>query len=192
MEIPHKELQSFITGAAQIKKGLPPVEKWEPDFCGDIDMLIKRDGSWFYMGTPIVRKELVRLFSTILRKDKDGKTYLVTPGEKVGITVEDAPFLAVEMSCQGTGKEQILTFRSNVNDVIIAGHENSLRFEIDNENEGLKPYILVRGRLEALLTRAITLDLIALGQEVVLNGKSYFVIYSQGVLFPIMPVDELL
>ncbi len=90
-------LAAMISRAADPKRGLPPVDRWNPPFCGDIDMEIRADGTWFYMGTPIGREALVRLFSTVLRRDEDGKTYLVTPVEKVGIRVEDAPFLAVEM-----------------------------------------------------------------------------------------------
>lgn len=170
-------LESFVNKFSTTKK-IPPVEQWEPDFCGDMDMVIKRDGSWIYMGTPILRKELVQLFATVLRKDEDGKTYLVTPVEKIGITVEDAPFLAVEMENQGTGKDQVLTFRTNTNDVITASNQNPLRFEIDPENQGLKPYLLVRGRLEALLTRAITYELLELGTFIARNDRNYFTIYS--------------
>jgi len=189
--IENNKLESIIFHASKIEKKLPPVEKWEPDFCGNIDMVIKRDGRWFYMGTPITRKKLVRLFSSILRKDEDGKTYLVTPVEKVGITVEDAPFLAVEMNVQGSGRDQVLTFRSNTDDVIVADREHPLRFEIETENDGLKPYLVIRGRLEALLTRAITYDLMALGEECEIDGEKYFAVYSQNVLFPIMPADKL-
>jgi hypothetical protein len=111
-------------------RGLPPVDKWNPPFCGDIDMEIRADGTWFYMGTPIGRAPLVRLFSTVLRKDEDGNTYLVTPVEKVGIRVVDAPFVAVEMSMTQREGEQVLTFRTNVGDVVEAGTEHVLRFVI--------------------------------------------------------------
>ena len=105
-------------------KGLPPVEMWHPDYCGELDIEIKRDGTWFYMGTPIGRAPLVRLFSTVLRKDDDGETYLVTPVEKIKIRIEDAPFLAVEMNAHGEGDGQVLTFRTNVGDVVEAGPDN--------------------------------------------------------------------
>src|SRR5690606_36370722 len=121
-------------------------------FCGDLDMEIRSDGSWFYMGTPIGRAPLVRLFSTVLRKDEDGKTYLVTPVEKVGIRVQDAPFLAVEMNVSEREGQQLLTFRTNVGDVVEAGPAHPLRFEIVGDNAELKPYLLVRGRLEALVS----------------------------------------
>ncbi|WP_407865204.1 DUF1285 domain-containing protein [Phyllobacterium phragmitis] len=178
-------------GAAGEGKGLPPVEKWNPDFCGDIDMEIRADGTWFYMGTPIGRKPLVRLFSTILRKDEDGRTYLVTPVEKVGIRVEDAPFLGVEMNVSGSGAAQVLTFRTNVGDVVEAGPDHPLRFEIEPENEGLKPYLLVRGRLEALLARPVMYDLVALGEDVEIDGRPMFAVCSKGAVFPILPADQL-
>ncbi len=184
-------LEAMIARAGKHGRGLPPVDKWHPDFCGDIDMEIRRDGTWFYMGTPIGRERLVRLFSTVLRKDEDGRTYLVTPVEKIGITVEDAPFLVVEMNCAGKGEEQVITFRTNVGDVVEAGLDNPLRFEIVQENDGIKPYVLVRGRLEALINRAVMYELIEQGEEVEIDGETQFALRSNGVIFPIMPADEL-
>ena len=184
-------LEALVARAGKHGKNLPPVELWHPDFCGEIDMVIKRDGTWFYMGTPIGRAPLVRLFSTVLRKDVDGKTYLVTPVEKIEITVEDAHFVAVEMSPQGKGKDQVLTFRTNVGDVVEASDENPLRFEIVEENQGVKPYLLVRGRLEALVSRAVMYDLIALGEDVEIDGVSVFSLRSNGAVFPIMSSDDL-
>jgi hypothetical protein len=172
-------------------RGLPPVERWDPPFCGDIDMEIRADGTWFYMGTPIGRAPLVRLFSTVLRKDEDGNTYLVTPVERVGIRVADAPFLAVEMSVTGEGEEQKLTFRTNVGDVVEAGPEHALRFVITGENNELKPYLLVRGRLEALVSRAVMYELVERGEMVEIDGVDMFSVRSGGVVFPIMPAGEL-
>ena len=172
-------------------RGLPPVERWNPPFCGDIDMEIRADGTWFYMGTPIGRAPLVRLFSTVLRKDEDGKTYLVTPVEKVGIRVVDAPFLAVEMKVSGQGDGRMLTFRTNVGDVVEAGPEHPLRFLIAGGNSELKPYVLVRGRLEALVSRAVMYDLVALGETVEIDGVAMFAVRSGGVVFPIMPAADL-
>jgi uncharacterized protein len=177
------------TGAG--KRGLPPVEKWNPPFCGDIDMEIRADGTWFYMGTPIGRAPLVRLFSTVLRRDEDGKTYLVTPVEKVGIRVVDAPFLAVEMQVTEREGHQVLTFRTNVGDVVEAGEEHPLRFEIAGENRELKPYILVRGRLEALVSRAVMYDLVELGETVVIDDVPMFAVRSGAQVFPVMPEAEL-
>lgn len=177
------------TGAG--KPGLPPVDKWNPPFCGDIDMEIRADGTWFYMGTPIGRAPLVRLFSTVLRKDEDGKTYLVTPVEKVGIRVVDAPFLAVEMQVTEVEGQQVLTFRTNVGDVVEVGVEHPLRFEIAGENRELKPYLLVRGRLEALVSRAVMYDLVELGETVLIDGVPMFSVRSRGQVFPVMPAAEL-
>jgi hypothetical protein len=172
-------------------RGLPPVERWNPPFCGDIDMEIRADGTWFYMGTPIGRAPLVRLFSTVLRRDEDGKTYLVTPVERVGIRVVDAPFLAVEMNAAGEGEAQTLTFRTNVGDVVEAGPEHPLRFVIAGENNELKPYLLVRGRLEALVSRAVMYELVDLGETVDIDGVEMFALRSCGVVFPVMPAAEL-
>ncbi|HEY0125127.1 MAG TPA: DUF1285 domain-containing protein [Rhizobium sp.] len=173
------------------KKGLPPVDRWNPPFCGDIDMEIRADGTWFYMGTPIGRAPLVRLFSTVLRKDADEKTYLVTPAEKVGIRVVDAPFVAVEMSVTERDGKRVLTFRTNVGDVVEAGREHPIRFVIRGDNDELKPYLHVRGRLEALVTRAVMYDLVELGETVEIAGRDMFCVRSGGTIFPVMPVAEL-
>ncbi len=172
-------------------RGPAPVERWNPPFCCDLDMEIRADGTWFYMGTPIGRAPLVRLFSTVLRKDEDGKTYLVTPVEKVGIRVVDAPFIAVEMNVGEKNGAPLLTFRTNVGDVVEVGPEHPLRFEISGENKELKPYLLVRGRLEALVSRAVMYDLVELGEVIEIDGKEMFSVQSGGQVFPVMPADEL-
>jgi hypothetical protein len=184
-------LAAMISRAADPARGLPPVDRWNPPFCGDIDMEIRADGTWFYMGTPIGREALVRLFSTVLRRDEDGKTYLVTPVEKVGIRVEDAPFLAVEMTRTERDGEQVLTFRTNVGDIAEAGREHALRFEIAGARGDLKPYLHVRGRLEALVSRAVMYDLVELGEVAEIDGRAMFSVRSAGVVFPVMPADEL-
>jgi hypothetical protein len=188
-------LAAMISRASEQKgdkqRGPAPVERWNPQFCGDLDMEIRADGTWFYMGTPIGRAPLVRLFSTVLRKDEDGKTYLVTPVEKVGIRVIDAPFVAVEMTVSERAGKPVLTFRTNVGDVVEAGREHPLRFVIHGENRELKPYLLVRGRLEALVSRAVMYDLVALGEMDVIDGVEMFSVQSGGVVFPVMPMDEL-
>ena len=184
-------LSALISRATRAGKGLPPVERWNPDFCGDLDMEIRADGTWFYLGTPIGRMPLVQLFSTVLRKDADGRTYLVTPVEKVGIRVVDAPFVAVEMNISGSGDEQVITFRTNVGDVVEAGPEHPLRF-VDEENTGgLKPYVLVRGRLEALVARPVMYELVAYGEEIEVEGRTMFAVRSKGVTYPIMPAEKL-
>lgn len=184
-------LEALIARATRAGKGSPPVERWNPDFCGDLDMEIRRDGTWFYLGTPIGRMPLVQLFSTVLRKDADGKTYLVTPVEKVGIRVVDAPFLAVEMNVIGNGDRQVITFRTNVGDVVEAGPEHPLRFVDEDETGGLKPYVLVRGRLEALVARPVMYELIEHGEEIDIDGTPTFAVRSKGEVYPIMPAEKL-
>ncbi len=142
-----------------------PVERWNPPYCGEIGMKIAADGTWLYRGSPIGREALVRLFASILRREPDGSHVLVTPVERIGIAVEDAPFLAVEMAVEGEGASRNLTFRTNVGDIAAAGPDHPLRFETEAGTGGLKPYLTVRGRLEALATRSLTLDLVALGDE---------------------------
>ncbi len=177
-------LQELIRRAAPSGRGLPPVENWEPDYCGAIDMRIAADGSWYYMGTPINREALVRLFSTVLRHDADGGFYLVTPVEKIGITVEDAPFMAVEMHAEGTGKGQTLTFRTNVGDVVVTGAEHPIRFALEADTGGLKPYIHVRGRLEAKLARPLLYELAELAVEREdETGETRFGVWSGGSFF---------
>ncbi len=147
-----------LSGAA----GPRPVESWNPPHCGDIGLKICADGTWLYQSSPIGRIAIVKLFASILRKDADGKTYLVTPAEKIDVTVEDAPFLAVELALSGVAEQQALTFRTNVDDVVTVDAAHPIRFQPQAPDGGLKPYVLVRGRLEALVTRAVHADLVAL------------------------------
>ena len=184
-------LAALLARAARAGKNAPPVETWNPPFCGDLDMEIKADGTWFYLGTPIGRAALVQLFSTVLRKDEDGRTYLVTPAEKVGIRVADAPFVAVEMDRSGEGEAQVLTFRTNVGDVVEAGAPHPLRFVDEPGTGGLKPYLHVRGRLEALVSRAVMYELVAIGEEIEIDGRAMFAVRSGGEVFPVMPALEL-
>jgi uncharacterized protein len=171
------------------RKGPPPVERWNPPYCGEIDMRIAADGTWHYMGSPINRPALVRLFSTVLRKDPE-RHVLVTPVERVGIAVEDAPFLAVEMAVEGEGANRQIAFRTNVDDLVQAGPEHPLRFEQDAHG-GVKPYVKVRGELWALVTRALALDLIALAEERNVDGADMFGVRVKDAFFPIAPVSEL-
>jgi hypothetical protein len=163
---------------------LPPVERWNPPYCGDIGMRIRNDGVWFYQGSPIGRKPLVKLFSRVLRKDEDGRHYLVTPVEKVDVAVDDAPFLAVEMEVSGTGEDQVLTFRTNVDDVVRCGPDHALRFVAEPPDGGLKPYLRIRGRLEALVTRALYYDLVELAVPAE-DATDMLVVWSSGVSFPV-------
>ena len=144
--------------------GPRPVDTWNPPYCGDIGLKIRADGTWLYRDSPIGRLALVKLFASILRKDEDGKTYVVTPAEKIDVVVEDAPFLAVEMAVTGEGEAQQLTLRTNVDDVVTISSENPIRFLVQNPSGGLKPYVLVRGRLEALCTRAVYSELVELAR----------------------------
>ena len=172
-------------GAIAKAKGIPPVERWNPDFCGDIDMRIAADGTWFYGGTPIGRPALVRLFSTILRKDPE-RYVLVTPVERVGIAVEDAPFVAVQMIVEGEGDARTIAMRTNVDDVVTVGPDHPLRFERD-DHDGVKPYVRVRHDLWARVTRALTYDLIGLGEE----RDGTFGLWVGGTFFAIAPAAEL-
>lgn len=168
---------------------LPPVETWNPPDCGTIDMRIARDGTWYYRGTPIRRPELVRLFSTILRKTAD-RYELVTPVERVGLVVEDVPFLAVEMAVTGTDAEPVLWFRTNVGDRVTVDARHPLTFATGDAG-GLVPYVVVRGELLARVTRALTLDLVARAVERAHEGRTWLGIVSAGSFFPIAPGDEL-
>ncbi|MBV1865895.1 MAG: DUF1285 domain-containing protein [Rhodobacteraceae bacterium] len=181
-----------IAAAAQKagKKGPPPVHLWNPPFCGDLDMRIARDGTWFYLGTPIGRKPLVKLFSSIIRKDGDDY-FLVTPVEKVGIIVDDAPFVAVDFDASGTGPAQVLTFTTQVDDVAAAGPDNPIRVERDGETGEPAPYVLIRSNLEALIDRKSFYRLIDLGVHRKVDGESWFGLWSSGVFFPVIPSDEL-
>ena len=167
-------------------RGLPPVHLWNPEFCGDLDMRIARDGTWFYLGTPIGRPELVRLFSTILKKEGD-KYFLVTPVEKVGITVDDAPFVAVDFDVSGLGRDQTLTFSTNVGDAALAGPEHPIRVVRDKETGEPSPYVHIRADLEALIDRKSFYRLVELGA----HHDGWFGIWSSGEFFPVIPSDEL-
>ena len=169
------------------KKGkLPPVHLWNPEFCGDLDMRIARDGTWFYLGTPIGRPELVRLFSTILKKEGE-KYFLVTPVEKVGITVEDAPFVAVDFEATGEDAAQVLRFETNVGDVTEAGEENPIRVERDLETGEPSPYVHVRAGLEAQIDRKSFYRLVEIGCV----EDEWFGLWSGGEFFRIIPAAEL-
>ncbi len=167
-------------------KGLPPVHLWNPEFCGDLDMRIARDGTWYYLGTPMGRVEMVRLFSTILRRDGDDY-FLVTPVEKVGITVDDAPFVAVDFEESGDGGAQVLTFETNVGDFAVAGADHPIRVVRDSETGEPSPYILIRANLEALIDRKSFYRLVDIGT----HHEDWFGLWSGGKFFPIIPSNEL-
>lgn len=183
------DVSSPLKGLGEVTKsrGLPPVERWNPPFCGDIDMRIAADGTWFYMNSPIGRKPLVKLFSSILRLDDDGKYYLVTPVEKCGIKVDDAPLFAIRMSVEGEGKSQTIKLETQVDDEVVIGPEHPMRVADEAGTGGLKPYVLVRRNLEALVSRALFYDLVALG---VVEGE-WFGVWSSGQFFPMQRADEI-
>lgn len=165
---------------------MPPVHLWNPSFCGDLDMRIARDGTWFYLGTPIGRFELVKLFSSILKRE-DGKYFLVTPVEKVGITVDDAPFVAVDFEATGKGPEQVLSFSTHVGDSAVAGPDHPIRVVRDSQTGEPSPYVLIRADLEALIDRKSFYRLVDLGA----HHEGWFGLWSSGQFFPVIPSADL-
>ena len=168
-------------------RGPAPVHLWNPPFCGDINMRIAADGLWFYMNSPIGRLPLVKLFSSVLRLDDDGKYYLVTPVEKCGITVDDAPFLAIRMRVEGDGAGRVIHFETQVEEEVAVGQEHPLRFADEPGTGGLKPYVLIRRNLEALVSRALFYDLVALGS---IEGE-WFGVWSSGAFYPMKKAADV-
>jgi hypothetical protein len=181
-----------IAGAARMaaRSGPPPVDLWDPPFCGDLDMRIAADGTWSYLRTPIGRPALVKLFASVLKREGD-RYFLVTPVEKCGIVVEDAPFLAVELNVERSDHGQVLHFRTNVDDWVACGKDHALRFERERETGGLRPYLHVRRALWARVTRALLYDLVELGEQRDIDGESTFGVVSAGEFFAMAPADEL-
>ncbi|MBC3376749.1 DUF1285 domain-containing protein [Pseudomonas sp. SWRI92] len=173
-----------LLGQIPKTKGLPPVHLWNPAFCGDIDMRIARDGTWYYLGTPIGRKPMVKLFSTIIRRDGDDY-FLITPVEKVGIKVDDAPFVAVTLEVEGQGEGQLLRFTTNVDEATEAGPEHPMRVVIDPQTQEPAPYIHVRSNLEALIHRNVFYQLVELAVSREVDGQRWLGVWSGGVFFPI-------
>jgi hypothetical protein len=190
-------LEGIAAALPRETKGLPPVHLWNPPFCGDIDMRISADGTWFYQKTPIGRPALVKLFASILKREGD-KYFLVTPVEKVGVVVEDVPFLAVEMTVVEAEHDvlpqaplsHVLRFRTNVDDWVDAGPGHALRFETQPTG-GLKPYLHVRRELWAKVTRALFYDLVELGEERVVDGKAMFGVASGAEFFAMAEASAL-
>jgi hypothetical protein len=170
-------------------KQLPPVHLWNPPFCGDLDMRIAADGSWYYLGTPIGRPALVRLFSTILKRE-EGKYFLVTPVEKVGIRVDDAPFMAVEMQKERDERGPRLQFRTNVDDWVVCDSAHRLRFKAAADG-GLTPYLHVRADLWAKVTRALYYDLVDMGEERMIDGRRMFGVASAGEFFAMADAEQV-
>ena len=183
-------LARAVAKAAKEGKGPPPVHLWNPPYCGDLDIRIGRDGMWWYLGTPIGRVELVKLFASVLKLE-DGRYYLVTPVEKIGITVDDAPFVAVDFEVAGEGPDQTITFETNVGDRTVAGPDNPIRVERDPETGEPSPYVHVRRGLEALIDRKSYYRLVDIGVNEEVNGERWFGLRSGGQFFPIIPSAEL-
>lgn len=181
-------LAGAVRGTAT--KGPPPVHLWNPPYCGEIDMRIAADGTWFYQKTPIGRIALVKLFASVLWREDD-RYFLVTPVEKCGIVVDDAPFVAVEMAVGSGEAGRTLDFRTNVDDVVACGPDNVLRFEPEQGTEGLVPYLHVRRGLWAKVTRTLFYDLVELGEEHSVDGTAMFGVASRGAFFPMAPAAAL-
>jgi hypothetical protein len=181
-----------IVGAVRsaTEKGPPPVHLWNPAYCGDIDMRIAADGTWFYQKTPIGRPALVKLFASILKREGD-RYFLVTPVEKCGIAVDDAPFMAVELRIDDAPGGRRFVFRTNVDDWVACGPDHPLRFEPEAATGGLKPYLHVRRDLWAKVTRALFYDLVDLGEERDVAGAAMFGVASAGEFYAMAPADSL-
>jgi len=183
-------LEAITAALGRAPKGPPPVELWNPPFCGDLDMRIATDGTWFYLKTPIGRLALVKLFASVLKREGE-KYFLVTPVEKCGIRVDDAPFLAVELKIEDNAAGRVLKFRTNVDDWVACGPQHRLRFEPESGTGGLKPYLHVRRDLWAKVTRTLFFDLVELGEERNIDGTAMFGVSSMGVFFPMAPADQM-
>lgn len=178
--------------AAQLNphQSLPPVDRWNPPLLGDMDLRIARNGAWYHKGKPIQRERLVCLFASILRQDEDGHYYLVTPVEKWRIQVDDAPFLAIRLDAAGTGSSQSLTFTTNIGNVVTAGPDHPLTVEYHTPSGEPSPYVHVRGRLRALLSRAVFVELVELGEEQRIANDHLYGVWSQGKFFSIGRLDD--
>jgi hypothetical protein len=183
-------LDGIVRHAGPAGKGAAPVHLWNPPFCGDLDMRIAADGSWYYLGTPIGRPALVKLFASVLKREGD-KYFLVTPAEKCGITVDDVPFMAVEMQIEDRARDRVLNFRTNVDDWVACGVDHGLRFDLEPDTGGLRPYLHVRDGLWAKVTRALFYDLAELGEERDVAGERMFGVASDGAFFAMAPADSL-
>ncbi|MBK0400372.1 DUF1285 domain-containing protein [Limibaculum sp. M0105] len=183
-------LAKAVGAATRGKKGPPPVHLWNPPYCGDLDIRIARNGQWWYLGTPIGRIELVELFASVLKLE-DGKHYLVTPVEKIGITVDDAPFVAVDFRVENHGPGQVLVFETNVGDETAAGPENPIRVARDPQTGEPSPYVHVRRGLEALIDRKSFYRLVEIGEHEEIEGTRWFGLRSGGQFFPIIPSVEM-
>ena len=183
--------EALVETAQKATQNSPaPVHLWDPPFCGDLDMRVARDGTWFYQGTPINREGMVKLFSSILKKEDKG-FFLVTPVEKVGITVDDVPFVAVDFSVRNAGPKQEIVFSTNVGDETIAGPDAPIRVTFDARSGEPSPYVMVRNGLEALIDRKSFYRLVDICETKRHDGADWFGVRSRDAFFPIIPSDEL-
>ena len=180
-----KGLETIYEFSKKEKNSLPPVDKWNPDFCGDIDMRIMRNGKWFYMGSEIKRPAMIKLFSRILRLDEDNHYYLVTPVEKVRIQVEDAPFVATSIRQETKNGIKNLYFTTNLNEKILLSNQNPIDIKIDINTEEPSPYILVRKNLKALISRSVFYELIDLAKKQTIDSVEYLILESNNEIFKI-------
>ena len=180
-------IKSAQTANEESHDGYPPVEKWNPDHCGDIGLEIKSDGSWHYMNSPIGRKKIVNLFARILRKEKDGSYVLVTPAEKIIIKVHDVPFIATNVEVSGTKDNTMMKFTTNTGDTVIASKDYPIRVAINSKTKEPAPYVLVRSNFEAKISRSVFYELVNLGCE----ESDDFGVWSGGCFFPFMKASEL-
>ena len=172
------------------ERALPPIERWNPPDCGDIDIRIDREGGWHHEGRPILRPALVKLFASVLKRE-DERYVLVTPGEKLGITVEDAPFLAVEVAVQASDAGEVLAFRTNLDDVVTCSDAHPLRFDAQADDNGPRPYLYVRRGLWARLTRPVYLELAERIEARMIDGSEMLGVGSGTAFFALMPAGEL-
>lgn len=181
-------LADLMKAIGEAESGQRPVESWNPDYCGEIDIVIRADGSWWHEGGLIARKGLLGLFASVLRKDADGHTYLVTPVEKLRITVERAPFIAMRLDVKGEGEGQRLFFKTNLAGTVEVSAEHPLRVKTDPETLEPSPFVLVRSRLEAALTRPVFYELVDHAVEIETVSGPQLGVYSNGTFFPLGPV----
>ena len=184
-----KDLAAYAASGSDVKPA--PVHLWDPPFCGDIDLRIAADGTWYYMGSPIGRAALVRLFASVLKREADGKFFLVTPQEKVGITVEEAPFVGVLAQRQREGTDQRVTIETNVGEQVMINEDHSLRVEINSVTGEPAPFVHIRSGLDAKLNRPTFYDIVDWSQTDELNGKAQFGLWSGGHFFPMADGDLL-
>jgi len=184
-----KGIETIYDFSKRKKKGIPPVEKWNPPFCGDIDMHILRNGKWTYMGSEIKRPAMIKLFSNIIRLDDDGHYYLVTPVEKVRIKVDDVPFVAVSMNKIKVEGVNCLSFTTNVQDEVTLSKENPIEIVI-SDNDEPSPYITIRKNLKALISRSVYYDLINMAEEEIIEDKKFLVIKSNNTLFKLYEINN--